>query len=95
MKIKFLKPAPGYAYSEGMVGDLSEEMAQDLIDKGYAKNAESVDDFDLPEDFPLREKLIEEGFGKMEDLKANIEAIKKVEGIGEKTYEKIVERLNQ
>ena len=78
-----------------MVGDLSEEMAKSLIDGGYAKDAERVDVSDLPEDFPFREKLIEEGFGRMADLKANIEVIAQIEGIGKKSYEKIVERLNQ
>ena len=93
MIIEFLKPAPGYAYAEGMVGDLPTEMAQTLIDGGYAKMAAGVEISDLPEDFPVREKLIEEGFGKLEDLKANIEVVKAIDGIGKKTYEKIVERL--
>ena len=95
MRVKFLKPAPGYAYSEKMLGDLPKEDAELLIKKGYAVEAgKDKIDTDLPEDFPLRGLLIKEGFGKLNDIKNNLEAVNEIKGVGDKTFKEIVERLN-
>ena len=94
MRIEFLKPAPGYAYSEKMLGDLPDEVAGQLVQNGYAIPADGKEISDLPEDFPMRELLIKEGFATLKAIADNLDAVKGIEGIGKKTYEKIVEHIN-
>lgn len=97
MWIKFRKPAPGYAYSEGNTADLlPEEEAVRLVEEEYAipfAGAEPVSD--LPDDFPARALLVAEGMCTLEQVKRSLPSLSDVKGIGESTLEKIVERLKE
>lgn len=95
MKIKFIKSAAGFAYGAGMQADLPDEMAQPLVEQGFAFPVKELKEpeSDLPEDFPAREILIKEGLVNMADVKAAQETLTDIKGIGEKTAAEIVERL--
>lgn len=97
MWIKFMKPAPGYAYSEGNTADLfPDEEATRLVEEGYAISfAEAEPISDLPDDFPARALLVAEGIHTLEQVQSSLPSLADVKGIGESTLEKIVERLKE
>lgn len=97
MWIKFVKPAPGYAYSEGSKVDMKDEKAaQKLIDDLYAIPFVSGDvKSDLPDDFPVRELLVREGLLTKKQVAQAIPVLKDIKGIGQNTVDKIVEYLTK
>ena len=97
MWIKFVKPAPGYAYSEGNKVDMKDEKAaQKLIDDLYAIPLVSGDvKSDLPDDFPVRELLVREGLLTKKQVAQVIPVLKDIKGIGQNTVDKIVEYLTK
>ena len=96
MWIRFRKPAPGYSYSEGDQADLyPEEDITRLIEEGYAIPLDGSEiGSDLPDDFPARSLLIGEGIRTLKQVADALPSLCDVKGIGESTFEKIVERLN-
>lgn len=97
MWIKFVKPAPGYAYFEGNKVDMKDEKAaQELIDDLYAIPLVSGDvKSDLPDDFPVRELLVREGLLTKKQVAQAIPVLKDIKGIGQNTVDKIVEYLTK
>ena len=97
MWIKFVKPAPGYAYFEGNKVDMKDEKAaQKLIDDLYAIPLVSGDvKRDLPDDFPVRELLVREGLLTKKQVAQAIPVLKDIKGIGQNTVDKIVEYLTK
>lgn len=97
MWIKFVRPAPGYAYCEGNKVDMkNEKEAQRLIDELYAMPImNSSASSDLPEDFPVRELLIKEGLVTKQQVAQAIPVLKDLKGVGQHTVEKIVEYLTK
>lgn len=95
MWIKFMKPAPGYAYSDGDKADLKpEEEAMRLVEEGYVIPLSPEEpDSDIPEDFPARALLISEGIYTLKQVREALPSIEDIKGIGKGTLEKIVERL--
>lgn len=97
MWVTFLRPACGWAYSEGMVADLPEEKALHLISCGYAVPCSEEERptiaSDLPEDFPARSLLLREGLYTKEKVLSAIPVLHELRGIGVKTVEEIRKRL--
>ena len=96
MWIKFVKPAPGWAYFEGTYADLPDEKAGRLVEEGYAvpcagKTVESR----LPEDFPAWVALERVGLNTIEKVRAAIPVLHEMRGIGRKTVEEIKKRLEK
>ena len=95
MWIKFLKPAPGWAYFEGTYADLDERKARRLVEEGYAIPCpEKAKESRLPADFPAREILAREGLYTEEKVRAAIPVLHEIRGIGRRTVEEINKRLN-
>ena len=94
MTVKIIKPAPGWAYAEGMTARLDEAKAALLIDTGYAVPLpDEPKASDLPDDFPARELLIREGLYTREKVRAAIPVLHEIRGIGSRTVEAISNRL--
>lgn len=95
MRIKFIKPAQGWAYSEGMVADLDSAKAESLIEGGYAiPSPDNTKESDLPADFPARDLLLREGLYTKDKVRAALPVLYEIRGIGSKTVEDITNRLN-
>jgi hypothetical protein len=97
MKIKFKKPAVGFAYFDGDIADIAPEAAAKLVDDGFAIIVPPTegDDNELPDNLPGRFILYKEGFKTLEDVKKIIESLTEIKGIGKKLAAEIVEYLNQ
>ncbi len=97
MWVTFVRPAQGWAYSEGMVADLPDDRALRLISCGYAVPCIEADSptiaSDLPEDFPARALLLREGLYTKEKVLSAIPVLHELRGIGVKTVEEITKRL--
>jgi hypothetical protein len=92
MKIKFKKPAQGFAYFEGDVADISPEAAAKLVDDGFAIIVPETegDDNELPEDLPGRLILFKEGIKTLDDVRKITESLTEIKGIGKKLAAEIV-----
>ena len=92
MKIKFKKPAQGFAYFEGDVADLAPEVAAKLVDDGFAIIVPETegDDNELPEDLPGRLILFKEGIKTLDDVRKITESLTEIKGIGKKLAAEIV-----
>lgn len=96
MRIRFTRPAPGWAYAEGMCVTLPEDKAKALMEAGYAVPCEGeAVETDLPDGFPARELLLREGLYTKEKVKAAFPVLHEIRGIGSKTVQEIKERLNK
>ncbi len=97
MWVRFIRPAKGWAYSEGMVADLPEDQAAFLVSHGYAvpcSDSGQVDSrTDLPLDFPARALLLREGLYTKEKVLAAIPVLHEIRGIGPKSIEEIRKQL--
>ena len=95
MWIKFVKPAPGWAYFEGTYADLPDAKAERLVEEGYAiPCAAKAKESQLPDDFPARAVLEREGLNTIEKVRAALAVLHEIRGIGSKTVEEISKRLN-
>lgn len=95
MWVQFLKPRQGYGYFTGDKANLEEELAQDMIDNGYAKNAVQPLDSDLPADLPARVALVNGGLTTIAAVLASKEVLTDIKGIGAKTAEEILSILEK
>lgn len=96
MKIRFTRPAQGWAYAEGMHATLPDEKAKALVEAGYAVPCEGeAAETDLPDGFPARGLLLREGLYTKEKVKAAIPVLHEIRGIGSKTVQEIQEQLNR
>lgn len=97
MWVTFLRPAQGWAYSEGMVADLPDDRALQLISSGIVvpcgEGESRVASSDLPEDFPARSLLLREGLYTKEKVLSALPVLHELRGIGVKTVEEIRKRL--
>lgn len=97
MWVTFVRPAQGWAYSEGMVADLPDDRALHLISFGFAvpcvEGDPRVSESDLPEDFPARALLLREGLYSKEKVLSALPVLHELRGIGVKTVEEIRKRL--
>jgi len=96
MKIKFKKPAFGFAYFEGDIADLHPESAARLVDDGFAiiVPATEGDDNELPDELPGRLILYKEGIKTLEDVRKIAESLTNIKGIGKKLAAEITEYIN-
>lgn len=70
VNVKFLKPAPGFAYKEGDTGIVLAEKAPELLKFGYIIIIpETERNNPLPEDLPARDKLFDAGYDTIEKIK--------------------------
>jgi hypothetical protein len=92
MKIKFKKPAQGFAYFEGDKADLAPEVAAKLVDDGFAILIPPTegDDNELPEDLPGRLILYKEGIKTLDDVREITESLTEIKGITKKLASEIV-----
>lgn len=91
MKIKFLRPVQGMAYFEGDVAEVPNERASRLVNNGWAVMLPETEGTanNLPEEMPARELLFENGLESVEDVRAAIDTLSDIKGIGKKTVEQI------
>ena len=91
MKLKFLKNAMGFGfgYFAGQVGEVKDKDAGRLIKAGVARQYDPKKDVpnvepDLPEDFPGRKVLIENGLKTLEEVKkaSSQDLLLDINGIG-------------
>lgn len=95
MWMKFVRPAPGWAYFEGDIADIPDENAKDLEKGLYAfPYSKGKTESDLPDDFPAREILLRNGLNMKSQVRDAIPILKELKGIGQKTVEDIVKHLN-
>lgn len=93
---KILKPFPGLAYFEGQTADFPDEVAKDLIDKGYVVSADAKEpESDLPESLPGRVQLIKSGLYTKKQVISSKETLADIPGIGLKTASAIIEQLTE
>lgn len=89
-----LKSRAGLGYFPGDKAHLSDKLAAELIDAGYAKSVEEPDEpSDLPEDLPGRSALIKSGLHTMDQVLASKEVLTDIKGIGAKLAKEIIEVL--
>jgi hypothetical protein len=97
MKIKFIKPTAGIhlAYHQDEEAVVSDAFGMEMIELGYAVMT-AKESSDLPEDFPGRKVLIENGIETIEEVKkiATVDQLTGIKGIGKKTAEQIVELVS-
>ena len=91
MKCLFLKPVKGYAYFKGEVGELPDEVATDLVEKGFVTLYKGEEENTLPDGMPSRKILFENGFRTVSDVKNAKEALEEIRGIGKKMATTIIE----
>ena len=99
MLVKIKKSIKGYGYFGGETVSLPDEDATRFVNEGIAivvQDTEGKDENELPEDMPARAVLLDNGFTAIEQVLAARETLIEIDGIGEKTAEKImkVKRLN-
>jgi hypothetical protein len=96
MKIKFIKPAPGYAYFKEDIADLPEEKAGELIKTGFCEKltvGEEKEQSDLPASLPGRAILIKEGFHTIAKVLAAEQTLTDIKGITKPMAESIIAAL--
>lgn len=86
-----LRSIKGYGYFKGDVGELPDEVATDLVNKGYVTLYQGEEKNELPEGMPARKILFDNGFRTVEDVLNAKEALVEVKGIGKKMVETIIE----
>ena len=91
MRCLFLKPVKGYAYFKGDTGELPDEVAADLVEKGLVTLYQGEEENTLPEGMPSRKILFDNGFKTVEDVKNAREALEEIKGIGKKMAGTIIE----
>ncbi|MEI7524552.1 MAG: helix-hairpin-helix domain-containing protein [Mariniphaga sp.] len=97
LKIKWLKPHPGYAYFAGDLADLEPEAVESLSNSGHVILFPGEDKKEvntLPEDLPNRDILFENGYTSSEQIAAASNAISGIKGISKKSAELILEFVN-
>lgn len=92
MKIKFKKPAPGYAYFENDSADLTPEQSSWLVSEGYAILIPKTegDDNELPDDLPGRTILYNSGIKTIEDVQKITGSLTELKGVGKKLAAEII-----
>ena len=93
MKIKFIANTGGigFAYMEGQEIITSDGFGMEMIERGMAVLV-SPNSVNLPDDFPGRKILIENGFETLEEVGKifDIERLTEIRGIGKKLAEQII-----
>ena len=93
MLVKIKKSIKGYGYFGGETVSLPDEDATRFVNEGIAivvQDTEGKDENELPEDMPARAVLLDNGFTAIEQVLAARETLDEIDGIGEKTAEKII-----
>ncbi|KAA6335890.1 hypothetical protein EZS27_015917 [termite gut metagenome] len=96
MKIKFIKPAPGYAYFKGDIAVFFEAKASELIKAGFCEKLdreEEKEESDLPVSLPGRAILIKEGFHTIAKVLAAEQTLTDIKGITKPMAESIIAAL--
>lgn len=96
MKIKFKKPAAGFAYFEGDIADIDSESAAKLVEDGFAIIVPDTEGNEntLPEGLPCREILFNSGLETIEDIENVLDTLTEIKGIGKKSAEQITAFIN-
>ena len=81
----------GFAYFIGDTGELRDEVAADLVEKGFVTLYQGEEENTLPEGMPCRKVLFDNGFKPVEDVKNAREALEEIKGIGKKMAGTIIE----
>lgn len=93
MKIKFIANTGGigFAYMEGQEIITSDGFGMEMIERGMAVLV-SQNSVNLPDDFPGRKILIDNGFETLEEVGKifDIERLTEIRGIGKKLAEQII-----
>lgn len=89
-----LKSRKGLGYFAGDKAQLTDELAEELIDGGFAKKVdEPAEESNLPADLPGRTALIKAGLHTIGQVIASKESLTDIKGIGEKLAGEIIEIL--
>ena len=88
MLVKIKKSIKGYGYFGGETVSLPDEDATRFVN--VVQDTEGKDENELPEDMPARAVLLDNGFTAIEQVLAARETLVEIDGIGEKTAEKII-----
>ena len=91
MRCLFLRSVKGYAYFKGDTGELPDEVAADLVEKGFVTLYQGEEENPLPEGMPCRKVLFDNGIKTEEDVKNAREALEEIKGIGKKMAGTIIE----
>lgn len=96
MKIKFLKPVAGFAYFEGDVAELADNLAAGIVAKGAAVIIPETEGpvSNLPLMIPARAILVREGFETIEDIRAAVDTLSQIKGLNKKTVKEITDFIN-
>jgi len=92
MKVKWIKQGIGigYGYFEGDEIDVNDSLAAELTELGYVV-AIHTKPTELPENFPGRKVLIDNGFTTINEIKKlSVDDLILIKGIGKKLAELIV-----
>ena len=89
-KLHFKKTPPGTGYHAGMVVNVPEHVAKDMVGGGYAVPATPV----LPNDLPGRDAFIAAGYETVEQIKS-LEDPTKLTGIGKGTADQLAEYFKE
>lgn len=88
MRCLFLRSVKGYAYFKGDTGELPDEVAADLVEKGFVTLYQGEEENTLPEGMPCRKVLFDNGFKTVEDVKNAREPWRRSRGSGRKWPER-------
>lgn len=97
MKVRWVKSGVGigYGYLEGAESDMTKAQADELLELGYVVQL-STSTGNLPDDFPGRKILIENGFETIAEIKKlTADDLTSLKGIGTKLAESIINALSK
>ena len=98
MKIKFIANTGGigYGYMEHQELVCSDAFGMEMIERGMAIMV-AQESVNLPDDFPGRKILIDNGFETIEELTklTDAESLTEIKGIGKKLAEQIIAYLSK